>query len=383
MNPDSFQEKYNKPVLRFFYYQNQRKKVFREIGIRSRQNKMLEKRFDPETEALIVFLVPGADWYTGKDAISGGVLSIASLYEETEKLKDLHGCSVMMCTFPKAHLLLKHTNFENDIPVFRFEQLTQNFPKLRKLILHIPELFVEYFGYSLNPKQVSFLRNLSDLHINILNQNVRLMPDKVVIQSLFTFTSKITITTAHAKYCTAQFRELYGVPLHFFSTFASPESYRFVPYQEKENIMVLSPDDAEKNSDLMAIMKTQLPNLELIVIQNLSYQAYKSLIAKAKWSITFGEGLDFYFIEPVFSGSISFALYNELFFTPDFKELPTVYSSYASLKEGIVDQIRKLDNEADYNRHQKPIFDRVAQYYSREQYRNNIADFYRAKYTHA
>jgi len=379
----SFRGEYINPVLRFIYYGSHRRKFLREMAIKSRQNELFRNKFDKDTENIIAFLVPGADINTGKDSVSGGVISIASLYAETEKLGKLHGCKLIMCTFPLEHLIFRHSTFESAIPIFRFNQLTTDLPNLKKLILHIPEFMVSYLNSNISIRQRNFLSNIPDLQINILNQNIRLMPGEGIIRSLRILTSNITVTTAHVKYCTEAYRKEFGVPLHFFSTFASPENYRFAEYREKENIVVLSPDDEEKNRELMQIFKDEFPDLKVIVIKNLKYEDYKSLIAKAKWSVTFGEGLDFYFIEPVFSGGISFALFNELFFTPDFKGLSTVYADYSSFKKEIVQQIRQLDNEQNYNDCQKLIFQLCAKYYSKEQYRKNIAAFYNGQYTYA
>jgi len=57
----------------------------------------------------------------------------------------------------------------------------------------------------------------------------------------------------------------------------------------------------------------QVAGLSVQIIRNLTYDQYKSLVSRAKWALTFGEGLDGYFIEPVFSGAIAFAVYNEQF----------------------------------------------------------------------
>jgi hypothetical protein len=381
MNRYSFAEKTFKPAFRFVYYKNQRRKVIRELGLRRRQDKLLKKLYEKETERLIVFLVPGADWGTGKDRISGGVLSIASLYNETQKIADVHDSKLIMTTFPLEHLLLHHTNFKNEINVFRFSQLRGHFPELKELVLHIPELLVAHFDSCTSPEDKRFLRDIPGLHINILNQNIRLMPSREVIDSLRSFTPKITVTTAHKKYCTRALREVYGVPLHFFSTFASPESYVFKTYGEKENLLLLSPDDQQKNLEVIELLKKKMPHLKTKVISGLTYDAYKELIGKAKWSITFGEGLDFYFIEPVFSGSISFAIYNEEFFTPDFKQLGTIYGSYKELLEKIADDMRRLDSPEGFPGYQREQFNLCARYYSFEQYRRNIETFYQGEYT--
>jgi hypothetical protein len=372
-----------KRLYRLLRYRNERHKFFREIGIRKKQNHLLTQNYDSAITRLIVFLVPGSDWATGRDKISGGVLSIASLYGETRAIESVHQSKLIMCTFPLDHLLLRHTNFENDIDVYRFSQLQVYFRNLKELTLHIPEFLVEHFGHSTSSADKHFLKSIPSLQINILNQNIKLMPSREVIDSLRSFAQNITVTTAHKKYCTPALREAYGVPLHFFSTFASPEGYVFGSYAQKENLLLLSPDDAEKNREVIELLKGEIPDLQTRVINGLTYDAYKELIGRAKWSITFGEGLDFYFIEPVFSGAVSFAIYNEDFFTPDFKEIKTVYSSYAELKERLVADLAALDNEHQYGALQQQQFLLCSKYYSKEQYRKNIATFYNRQYTFA
>jgi hypothetical protein len=372
-----------KRIYRLLRYRNERHKFSREIGIRKMQNHLLTQNYDSAITRLIVFLVPGSDWATGRDNISGGVLSIASLYGETRAIESVHQSKLIMCTFPLDHLLLRHTNFENDIDVYRFSQLQVYFRNLKELTLHIPEFLVEHFEHSTSSADKHFLKGIPSLQINILNQNIKLMPSREVIDSLRSFTQNITMTTAHKKYCTRALREAYGVPLHFFSTFASPEGYVFSPYAQKENLLLLSPDDAEKNREVIELLKGEIPGLQTRVINGLTYDAYKELIGRAKWSITFGEGLDFYFIEPVFSGAVSFAIYNEDFFTPDFKEIKTVYSSYAELKERLVADLAALDNEHQYSALQQQQFLLCSKYYSKEQYRKNIATFYNRRYTFA
>jgi hypothetical protein len=370
-----------KRTYRLLRYRNERHKFSREIGIRKRQNHLLTQNYDSAITRLIVFLVPGSDWATGRDKISGGVLSIASLYGETRAIESVHQSKLIMCTFPLDHLLLRHTNFENDIDVYRFSQLKVYFRNLKELTLHIPEFLVEHFGHTTSSADKHFLKGIPSLQINILNQNIKLMPSREVIDSLKSFTQNITVTTAHKKYCTRALREAYGVPLHFFSTFASPESYVFRSYAQKENLLLLSPDDAEKNRQVFELLKRAIPDLQTRVISGLTYDAYKELIGRAKWSITFGEGLDFYFIEPVFSGSVSFAIYNEDFFTPDFQELETVYNSFEELLKRITTDIRRLDNEVEFDAYQRQQFDLCATYYSIGQYRRNIEAFYKGEYT--
>lgn len=101
----------------------------------------------------------------------------------------------------------------------------------------------------------SYLSALPDLQINILNQNIELMPDVHVINELKKFTVNITCTTAHERYTTRELREAIGIPLHKFSTFISPEQYKSLDYIHKENLMVVSPDDHPLKSNIIDLIK--------------------------------------------------------------------------------------------------------------------------------
>jgi len=342
---------------------------------------MIGKEYDANAKHLIIFFVPGADLFTGKDNISGGVLSIASLYNESKKLEQVHAAQVIMCTFPEQPLLLKHLNFQNDITVYRTSLALNYFHNLEKVIMHVPEMFVEHMFDTFSKGEKQALKKIPHVHLNILNQNVRLMPKPETIQELKEFAQNITITTAHNKYCTPDLRSYYGVPLHHYSTFASPERYKLTPYHQKANLLLLSPDDPVKNQEVQDLMKKEMPELEVKVIKNLKYEDYKKLISEARWSITFGEGLDFYFIEPVFSGAISFAIYNELFFTQPFRNLRTVYSNYSDLIKDLPNALRSIDKENIYNDLHKMEFDLCADLYSYQRYQDNIKRFYEGDYT--
>lgn len=369
-----------KSALRFVYYKQQRAKVFREFTIRKEQNKLI-KQCDFSAKKLVVFLVGGADWDTGTDKISGGAISVVSLCEESAKLKDVHGAEVIMCTVPQQHLLLKHTQFENNTNIFRFSQLKENFSEVEEILLHLPEFMCSLFMQMLHKSEVTWLKSLKKVHINIMNQNIKLMPSKEEVARLKNYASLVTATTAHEQYCNRYYREFYNIPLHKFSVWISPENYSFRQYSEKQNVMIVSPDNHPMREQVLEKLYS-IKDLKVTIIQNLTYEQYKATIANAKWALTFGEGLDGYIIEPVFSGSVGFAVYNDEFFTPDFAELKTVYSSYETMLSNIVNDIKLLDNEASFVDYNKKQFDLCARQYSKDQYRKNIAAFYRGEFTY-
>lgn len=368
-----------KAPVKFLVRSRERKRVFNERNIRKKQNEEI-KKYDAHSEKLIVFMVPGADILTGTDKISGGIISIVSLCEESARLKEMHKAEVIMCTMANELLLWHHTQFANNTEVFRHNQLRSYFTQVKEIIIHLPEYTCIYFLENLGRKDLHWLKQIKEVHINIMNQNVRLMPEVNVINQLKQLATKVTATTAHQNYCNQQYRQLYNIPLHKFSVWISPEKYTFRKYGEKENLMVVSPDEHPLKEAILNKLGA-IPGLQIQIIRNLTYEEYKRTIARAKWALTFGEGLDGYIIEPAFSGAVGFAVYNDLFFTPDFKELPIIYGSYEQLIAQIVNDIARLDNEQTFNDSQSMLYSLCAKYYSQARYEQNIQDFYNGHYT--
>ena len=367
--------------LRLIKYGHERKRFFPEIEIKKKQDELIRKTYDPNTENLIVFIIMGGD-KLGKEKISGGTISIVSICEESLKFKNIHHSEVMMCTMKDESLLTKHLLFDNNVDVFRFEQLYTYFKKVKRVIIHLPEFMVGDFIITIPPVFKSWLKKMENVHINVLNQNIKLMPKKEVILQLKTLANKVTSTTAHQKYSTASQRDHYEIPIHKFSAWVAPEQYRFRTYGEKENLIIVSPDQHAYRGKVLNLLHS-IKGLEVVVIQNMTYNQFKEIISRAKWSLTFGEGLDGYIVEPIFSGAIGFAVYNEEFFTPDFAQLKTIYPSFDALIEKIEIDLQSLDNEESYASYQQQQFDLCRHYYNYQQYKNNIAAFYREEYTFA
>jgi hypothetical protein len=227
---------------------------------------------------------------------------------------------------------------------------------------------------------LEWLGKIEDVQINVMNQNIKLMPGPEVIKKLKDYASKVTITTAHQKYCTPYFREYYGVPLHKLSVWISPEQYDFVYYAGKEDLMIVSPDPHPRREYILDAL-CRVEGLKIVIINNLTYSDYKKVISRAKWALTFGEGLDGYFIEPVFSGAISFAFYNDHFFTADFGDLPTVIHGEENAAEKIISLIKNFDKKSTFDKCQHELFSLCEKYYSKDQYRKNIRSFYLGDYT--
>jgi O-antigen/teichoic acid export membrane protein len=348
-------------------------KHLRESKIKQSQNELLKDNYDSETKKLVVFLTPGSD------VVNGGILSITSIYEETKKLKGVHEAETVLCTIPGDPLLLKYTQFENQNHIFNFALILSFFQKMQSLIIHIPEYCIDQFLKSISKRDYTRL-NMKDVHINIMLQNIEMLSPMESIERIRKL-GKLTCTTAHEKYSTLEMSRKLGMPLHKLSTFVSPEKYCKKEYAEKENLMVVSPDEHPRKAEVLRLIAEQLPNLRIQIINNLTYEEYKEVVARAKWALTFGEGLDGYFVETIFSGGIAFSVYNSAFFTEDFKSLQTIYDDYDVLIKRICSDIRDLDNEQIYGDCQKQQYDLCKKYYDHREYVRNLECFYKGKYT--
>src|SRR5712671_377882 len=141
-----------------------------------------------------------------------------------------------------------------------------------------------------------------------------------------------------------------GVPLHWLSVCVGPEYYPLSGYRDKEPLLIVSPDPQPLKEKVLHRIAQACPDLTIRIIENLSYGDYRKLARRAKWSLTFGEGLDGYFLEPVFSGGVSFAVFNDRFFTPPFSHLETLYQSWEALMEEMAADIKRLDEPVAYDR---------------------------------
>lgn len=325
------------------------------------------------TKRLIVFLSPGYEFR------AGGVMTIASFYRESIALRHIHQARVALCTVPGDPPLLKYSWFENRNYILELESVLRACGQLDYLLIHIPAYTVDQVLDWLISASQTLLSNIREIHLNILLMNIDLIQGKNVA-GLKRF-GKVTCTTAHEAYTNAATREALGVPLHRLSTCNGPERYSLSGYQEKESLMIVSHDPHPLKERVLQQITQACPDLTIKVIQDLSYEDYMKLVRRAKWSLTFGEGLDAYFSEPVWSGGVPFAVFNDRFFTPAFAELETVYPSWEVLMDRMPSDIQRLDEPVAYHRCWRPAYDLVSSLYNPDQFRENLRLFYRGQYT--
>ena len=325
------------------------------------------------TNRLVVFLTPGFE------LVSGGVISIANLYRESAALADVHHSKVVLCALPGDPFFLRYSWFANRNYILHLEHLLKFCGHLDYLQLHIPEYAVNQVVGWLADAAQPLMRNVRELHLNVMLQNIDLIQGQNV-EGLKRF-GKVTCTTAHEAYSNPSIRAGLGISLHRLGTCNGSELYTLAGYEKREQLLMVSSDPHPLRDEVLRQVSKQLPELKIKVIENLLYEDYVKLTRRAKWSLTFGEGLDGYFVDPVFSGGVSFAVFNDSYFTPAFAELENIYPSWEVLLNKLPEDLRRLDEPGAYNRCWRQTYDLLSSLYSTERFRNNLRMFYRGEYT--
>lgn len=325
-------------------------------------------------DSLIVYLVPP------EKIVNGGVLSIFSMAKESRKLKKIHNSEVVLCTYVGYETY--HTNdlFENDEYVYSFDEITKKFPHVKKMIINVPELAVVKLSNRL-AEYTEYMKQVADLHINILNQNILYMPTYSNIFSLYKYTDHITQTTAHNKYSSQEISNTYCLPLKHLSVFIDSKQYDFKSYSNKENLIAYSKDEHPKKQAVLELIAKRAPEYTLLEISGVKYEEYKKIISRAKFVITFGEGFDGYLIESTFSGSVPLAVYNEDFFPSEaYKDLQGIYKSYDDMILNIVNDLKILDTPIIYTKSNQKLFKMLNELYGSDIYRSNLSKFYNGQF---
>lgn len=349
------------------------------LSEKSIQDYRIFKDYSADTDSLVVFLLPTSD------SIGGGVMSINSIAKVTDELipvlNELNGYKVLLATIPSNNTFSEYTKFDCAYNVYRFSMLRNHFISIKRMIIHIPEIFVADTISQMSPEDMAWLHNIKDLKINILNQNNEMMPRPFYVSFLHAFTDKLTITCAHRRYCTPNQRSSYNMPVHMLST-SNLVEYKYKPYSQKENILLYSPDNNGNKSAILFAIREAFPDLKMKMIKNMEYSEYLELISRAKWMITFGEGLDGYAMESIRSGAISFAVFNHTFFNERFENLPNIYNSYQDMLNHIVYDMKRLDEQEEFKKLNDLLIMKDREEKDEIRYKNNIKAYYKGEFTY-
>ncbi|HEX7642377.1 MAG TPA: hypothetical protein VF450_15370 [Noviherbaspirillum sp.] len=314
----------------------------------------------------IIFLVHS------RNSVSGGIMSNIALARETERLRSLHGADVFVCSYLGNPPLLKYTKFPNDRTILNFQALVRRFVPGTEILVHIPEWFVPMFV----EREKGLLHTLGHrCRVNILLQNIEMAPTRQQVTALEKI-GKVTATTAHRAYSGKRTEERLGCPVHYLTAWTSTFPYEKRPFAARKNIIVVSPDAHSEKTEILSAIKSRLPEFRFVIVKGLKYVEYRSLVASAKFSLTFGEGLDAYFSEMILSGGVGAAVYNDRFFTPDFASLPFVYSGWDEAVSRFPKDVRAANNAEEMERINRIAHQVLDRYASLELLQNNLATYY-------
>lgn len=315
------------------------------------------------------------------DGINGGIMSFFSLLECSRKLNKDAFC--LLSTVPNTqNIFSAYSYYPNDEQIWRFDQVVSNAKNCKHFILHIPEYYVPKFCKVLNKKDKKFISQIPNLHINILNQNIELMPPPQDIQGLFEFSKNVTQSLAFDKNANQEVCDKWGIPSHLFSVNIDISRFKAYDFKEKQKIIVLSPDKNPYRKNIINKLAKELPQWSLVVVENMKFTDYMDLISRAFFTITFGEGFDGYFIQPHYVNSVGFAVYNELFFpSKEWLKFENVYESYEQMEDKIVADIKRLSlNNLAYNELIAANLKEHKKLYFLSKFEDNLARFYEGKY---
>ena len=289
-----------------------------------------------------------------RDTIGGGMITINNFVTSTEAIfSECSKTGVVMSGVPLSNKIVDYTYFKAAKLAVEFRILQRNTDP-SNVILFIPEVFFKGFCHELTDEDYLWLHSRTHLKLVLMNQNDDLMPSPAMFKKgIQTLTTDVVITTAHTRYCTQELARRYGVnvkqltpPLPFFDNLNRKK------FSTRKKIIILSPDEiigAKYNREyVINCLQEYFPEFKFITIIDMSYHDYIELVYSAMFSITFGEGLDGYFMESIRSGGISFAVYNDTFFPEDFKSVRTVSSDWPSLIELVKKLVPELLSDSNF-----------------------------------
>jgi hypothetical protein len=367
-------ENYKEATKHFLLFGQAEGRLGRGEAAISRQHLALLAEDPASIKKLILFLVPGQEFF------SGGILSIFSLYRLSRSMEAIHGARVLMCYFPgEAGADFKYRKFRNEVVIFPYEMVLDACCNTSEILFHIPCYAFSQLIHRLGKHFFDDLQQHCTVRVNVLNQGTML--DAPTVQWLKEVVPNTTLTTAHPGYCTQEQRLSWGAPLHLLPAWFYPDDAPSRPFETKRDLLIVSPDGCPWREAVLGTIAAAMPDLEIQVIQDMPFDKYISLEKEAKWSLTCGEGLDAFFIGIFLRGGVGFAVYDNFFFTAEYQQFQTVYPNYDVLQKRIVDDIKSLNRKEEmeaYNSKVRPVLDRT---WGPEKTRMALESFYRGDLT--
>jgi hypothetical protein len=317
---------------------------------------------------IVMFLLPT------EDQISGGIISVISIYKELKNLESDLGINVFLSTHPQAPPFMGYTLHNRDVKIYDFKQLIKKFLSNSSILFHVPESHVIQFCKGLRHPILDKLKEDKNLtyDLNILNQNPYYFPVKKDLIPLLARIRNLTQTTAHYAYNKPFELGKKTFPSSYLGTPPGTDNFEIIPFENKRNTLLVSHDDHPQKEVILVFLKNAIPDLEIIVVKNMTFEKYTEHQKYCKFGLTFGEGMDAYFIRCILYGGIGFAVSNDVFFTDDIKALPTVFNSYEQLGSTISPMIRQLNSPEPFTALAKTTRSVLGKYYNNTRYKKRI-----------
>lgn len=316
-------------------------------------------------EKVMVIVIPE------RNIMSGGIYSLFSIAQHLRRLKRYHDHEIIIMTRPTRQRLtyFRNTNFTNSENVYRFEQITLC-RAAREIYLHIPEYAIDTFATDLSAYEREYLLSKEKLHINVLNQNIRLMPPQKHFDALREMCGGMSQSVAHHAYFTQEIADKYNLPTLLLPAFTDLSAYPPATFDEKEKLIIYSPDFAAHKSKCIDLIARNLPEFRLLEIQDITFDEFMDLATRCMFSISFGEGFDGYLAQPIHQGGISFTVYNDEFFpSAHFKNYFNIFKDEEEMTTDICARISYLmNNEAEYKKLNLNFLQEFRKLYSFDQY---------------
>lgn len=281
------------------------------------------------------------------NSMSGGIYSCFSIANQLRQLKRVHGYEIIVMTRPTIEEItyIRNIHFRNSETVFRFGQIVEC-RAIEDLYVLLPEYCISSFADLLSGREKAFLQSRRKFQINILNQNIKLMPERPAVDMLRSLTPELTQSVAHHAYFNQEVANRYGIPTLLLPAYTDLTPYPPAQFREKSKLIIYSPDEAPYKQAVLSRLATDLPEYQLLEIRDISFDRFMELATQCMFSITFGEGFDGYLNQPILQGGIGFAVFNPDFFpSTEFQKYQNLFSSPEQMIEAISERVRTLAGE--------------------------------------
>jgi len=213
---------------------------------------------DAETcEKLMVILIPE------HNTMSGGIYSFFSIARAAYQMRHRHEYKTLLMTRPNRlnETYTRQCNFRNSEDVFRFSQIVRC-RNAKTVYLHLPEYMVPSFVDLMDAETLEYLKSRDKLYINILNQKIDIMPEAHELEDVRALADELTQSVAHHSYFGQSFADRYNTPLLLLPAYTDLSQYEAIPAEEKHNLIIYSPDEADWKTATLEAIAEGMPDYE-------------------------------------------------------------------------------------------------------------------------